>query len=77
MNKYDKAYLIVTAIALGIVALAIMVGCGPVAAKPQPQTIMPMCDAQRGALVYVVKDGDRVTALSAMPSACKAEAPKQ
>jgi hypothetical protein len=54
--------------------------CAPVtpkAAAPGAQTITPMCDQPRGALVYVVKDGDRVTALSAMPSACKAEAPKQ
>jgi hypothetical protein len=67
-------------IAVNIVAMIALIGCAPVtprATAPGPQTIQPMCDQPRGALVYVVKDGDRVTALSAMPSACKAEAPKQ
>jgi hypothetical protein len=77
MDKDMKAYLAVTAAVLGLVALAMLVGCGPMPAKPLPQTITPMCDQPRGALVYVVKDGERVTALSAMPSACKAEGPKQ
>jgi hypothetical protein len=57
--------------------LLLLAACTPVQ-TPQPQTIVPMCDAPRGALVYVVRDGEqgRVTALSAMPSDCKPEAGK-
>jgi hypothetical protein len=76
MHKDEYGCAIVLAFVLGLIALALMVGCGPVAPKPGTQTITPMCDQPRGALVYVVKDGERVTALSAMPSDCKPEAPK-